>query len=89
MGYFLPHYGPKVLGRRVRTGPIATYLKLACAQTKAPLLKLWSHAHGRCDCYKKVMAGKYNIITLKEMRLLLAKTSREFPIKIRKRAAQQ
>ena len=30
-----------------------------------------------------------NITTLKEMRLLLAKTIREFTIKIKKRAAQQ
>ena len=37
----------RFFGRRVRTGPIATHLELACAQTKAPLLKLWSYAYGR------------------------------------------
>ena len=47
LGYLLPHYGPKVLGRRVKTGLIATHLKPACVQTKAPLFELWSHAHGR------------------------------------------
>ena len=41
LGCFLPRYGPKVLGRRVKTGLASTHPKPACAQTKALLLKLW------------------------------------------------
>ena len=85
----LPHYGPKVLGRRVRIGSIATHLRPACAQTKVPLLKLWSHAHGRWSCCKRVMASKYNITTIKKIRLLLDRISKEFSIKIKKRITQQ
>ena len=85
LGCLLPHYHPKVLGKRVRTDPIATHLEPACVQTKAPLLKLWSHAHGKWNCYKRVTAGKYNITTIKDKRSLLVKTSKGFP----KRAAQQ
>ena len=66
LGCLLPHYGPKVLGRRVKTSLIATHLKLACVQTKAPLFELWSYAHGRWNCYKRVMSNKYNITTVKE-----------------------
>ena len=43
----LPYYGPKVLGRKVMTDSIATHPEPVCAQTKIPLLKLWSHTHGR------------------------------------------
>ena len=81
LGYLLPHYGPKVLDRKVRIGPIATYLEPACAQTKAPLLKLLSHARGRWNYYKRVTVDKYNITTIKEKCLLLVKTSKEFTIK--------
>ncbi|KAL0009907.1 hypothetical protein SO802_005015 [Lithocarpus litseifolius] len=49
-----------VLGRRDRTGLTATHSKPTCAQSKAPLLKRWSHAHDRGSCYKKVMAGRYD-----------------------------
>ena len=63
------------------TGPIATHLEPAYVQTKAPLLKLWSHTYGRWNCYKRVMAGRYNITTIKDKCLLLVKTSKEFPIK--------
>ena len=31
--------------------------------------------------YKRVMASKYNITTIKDKRLLLVKTSKEIPIK--------
>ena len=55
-----------ILGRRVRTGLTAIHPKPACAQTKAPLLKFWSHAHGRGNYYKRVIAGKCNITTTKE-----------------------
>ena len=79
----------KVLGRRVRTGPIATHIMPTCTQTKAPLLKLWSHAHGKWSCYKRVMASKYNITTIKKIRLLLDRISKEFSIKIKKRITQQ
>ena len=65
LGYLLPRYSPKVLGRRVKTNLIATHPKLTCAQTKAPLLKLWWHAYGKGNCYKRVMAGRYNITTIK------------------------
>ena len=57
LGCLLPCYGPTVLGRRVRLDLTATHLKLAYAQTKAPLLKIWSHAHGRGNYYKGVMAA--------------------------------
>ena len=73
LGYLLPRYGLMVLGRRVRTGLIATHPKPACAQTKAHLLKFWSHAHGRGNCYKGVMTGRYNITTTKRKCLLSAK----------------
>ena len=59
-----------VLGRRIRTGLIATHPKLACAQTKALSLKLWSHAHGRGNCYKRVMTDRCNITTIKRICLL-------------------
>jgi len=62
-----------ILGRRVKTGLTATHLKLACAQTKAPSLKLWSYAHGRGNCYKRVIVGRYNITTTKGKCLLSAK----------------
>ena len=65
LGCLLLRYGPKVLGRRIRTGLTTTHPKLACAQTRAPLLKFWSLAHGRGNYYKRVMAGKYNITTTK------------------------
>ena len=73
-----------LLGRRVRTGLIATHLRPACAQAKALLLKLWSHAHGRWDCYIRVMTGKYNMTTIKEIYLLLDIISKWFSIKIKK-----
>ena len=65
LGCLLPRYGPMVLGRRVRTGFTATHPKPTCTQTKGPLLKLWSHAHGRGNCYKRVMTSRCNITTTK------------------------
>ena len=41
--------------------------------TKAHFLKPWSHAHGRGNCYKIVMAGKHNITTTKGICLLSAR----------------
>ena len=75
LGYLLLHWGLSVLGRRVRTGPIATHFDPACAQT-IPffLLKLLSHAHGMHNCYTKVMAGRYNGAIIKATHLLLDKT---------------
>ena len=35
------------------------------------LLKLWSHAHGRRNCYKRVMADRYNGTIIKATHLLL------------------
>jgi len=43
----------------------AIHTKPTCRQTKALLLKFWSHAHGRENYYKKVMAGSCNITTTK------------------------
>ena len=43
LGYLLPCYCPKVQGKRVKTDLIATHLKPACAQTKAPFLKNLDH----------------------------------------------
>ena len=73
LGYLLPRYGPMVLGRRVRTSLTATHPKPACAQTKTPLLKLWSDAHGKGNCYKRVMVDRYNITTTKGKCLLSAR----------------
>ena len=61
LGYILPRYGPMVLGRRVRIDLTTTHLKPACVQTKTPSLKPWSHAYGRENYYKRVMAGSYNM----------------------------
>ena len=77
----MSHYDPKVLGRRVKTDPIATHLEPTCAQTKTHLLKLWSHAHGKWNYYKRVTADKYNITSIKDKRLLLVKKRKKFPIK--------
>ena len=87
LGCLWPYYGPKVLRRKVKTGPIVTHLKPACTQTKAPLLKLWSHAHGRWNCYKRVIVGKYNLTTIKEIYLLLDKIRKGFSIKIKKKSS--
>ena len=67
-----------VLGRKVGTGLTATHPKPACAQTKAPLLKLWPHAHGRGNYYKRVMASRYNITTTKG-KCLLSTRKQEIP----------
>ena len=40
------------------------------------LLKLLSHAHGRRNCYNKVMAGRYNGAIIKATHLLLDKKKR-------------
>ena len=71
LGCLLSHYGPKVFGRRVKTGPIV----------HKPIQGEWSHAHGRWNCYKRVTADKYNITTIKDKRSLLVKKSKEFPIR--------
>ena len=57
LGCLLPRNGPKVLGRRVKTDLIVAHPKLAYVQTRAPLLKFWSHVHGKGNNYKRVMAG--------------------------------
>ena len=84
----LPYYGPKVLGRKVMTDSIATHPEPVCAQTKIPLLKLWSHTHGRWNWYRRIMAKKYNITTIKKIYLRLDKISKGFSVKIMKRTAQ-
>jgi len=66
LGYLLPRYGSMVLGRRVRTDLTATHPKPACVQTKTPSLKPWSHAHGKGNCYKRVIAGRCNMTTIKK-----------------------
>lgn len=43
-----------------------------CGGPRAPLLIPWSHAHGRWDYYKKVMAGKSNITTIKGNALIVS-----------------
>ena len=72
LGCLLPRYGLKVLGRRVRIGLAATHLKPVCAQTKTPLLKLWWHAYGRGNYYKRVIADRYNIATIKGSMLIVS-----------------
>jgi len=76
LSYLLPCYGLMVLGRRVRNGLTATHPKPTCAQTKAPSLKPWSHAHGRGNNYKRVMAGKCNMTTIKRKCLLSIRTQK-------------
>ena len=49
------------MDKRVGTGSIATHLGPACTQTMPRLSKLWSHAHGRQNCYKKVMVDTYSM----------------------------
>ena len=66
LGYLLPRYGPMVLGRRVKTGLTATHLKSAYVQTKAHSQKPWSHAYGRGNCYKIVMASRCNMTIIKK-----------------------
>ena len=73
LGCLLSCYGLMVLGRRVRTGLTITHSKSVCAKTKPTLLKLWSYAHGRGNCYKGVMTSKYNITTTKGKCLLSAR----------------
>ena len=51
----------------------ATHPKPAYAQTRVLLLKPWSHAHDRGNCYKKVMAGRCSIATTKGICLLLVR----------------
>jgi len=65
-----------VLGRRVRTSLTAIHPNLACVQTTAPLLKFWSHAHGRGNCYKRVMADMCNITTTKGNMLTVSQKTR-------------
>ena len=70
LGYLLPRYGPMVLGKKVRTGLTTTHPKPACAQTKTPSLKPWSHAHSKGNYYKRVMAGRCNMTIIKGICLL-------------------
>ena len=71
LGCLLPRYGLMVLGRKVKTGLTAIHTKPTCRQTKAPLLKFWSYAHGRENCYKRVMVGSCNITTTKGNMLIV------------------
>ena len=66
----LPRYSPMVLGKRVRTGLTAIHPKPTCAQARAHLLKPWTHAHGRGNCYKKVMADRCNMTIIRRICLL-------------------
>ena len=77
--------GPSVLDKRVGTGSIATHLDPDCAQTMPHLLKLWSHAHGRWSCYRRVMANKCNKNNDKRNTLLSSKASKISLIKIGKK----
>ena len=52
--------GLSVLDKRVGSGPIVTHLGPACAQIMSCLPKLWSHAHGRQSCCRRVMASRHN-----------------------------
>ena len=70
LGCLLSHYGPKVFGRRVKTGPIV----------HKPIQGEWSHAYDRWNYYKRVTTDKY-ITTIKDKRSLLVKKSKEFPIR--------
>ena len=70
LGCLLPRYGPMVLGRRVRISLTATHSKPACAQARAHLLRPWTRAHGRWNCYKKFMAGMCNMTIIRRICLL-------------------
>ena len=61
------------MDKRVETGLIATHLGPACAQIMPCLPKLWSHAHGRRSCYRRVMANTYSMTVIKTIHLLLDK----------------
>ena len=67
---------PSVLDKRVGIGLIATHFGPACTQTIPRLLKLWSHAHGRQSCYRRIMADIYNM-KIKAIRFLLDKINKE------------
>ena len=73
LGYLLPRYSLMILGRRVRIGLIVTHPKPACAQTRTPLLRPWTRAHGRGNCYKKVMEDRCNMTIMRRICLLLAR----------------
>ena len=79
----LLYWGPSVLDKRVVTGPIITHLSLACVQTIPRLPKLWSHAHGRQSCYRRVMADTYSM-TIKAIRFPLDKINNESLSKVGK-----
>ena len=79
----LPYWGPGVLDKRVRTGPISTHLGPICVQTMLCLLKLWSHANGKQSCYRKVVANTYSM-TIKTIRFLLDKINTESLSKVGK-----
>ena len=73
LGCLLPRYSPMVLGRKLRTGLTATHPKPTNAQARASLLRPWTRAHGRGNCYKKVMADKGNMTIIRRICLLSAK----------------
>ena len=79
----LLYWGPSVLDKRVGIGQITTHLGLACVQTIPRLSKLWSHAHGRRSCYRRVMADTYSM-TIKTIRFPLDKINKESLSKVGK-----
>ena len=72
------------MDKRAGISLIATHLGPACAQTMSRLPKLWSHAHGRQNCYRSVMAGTYNM-TIKAIRFPLDKINKESLSKVGKK----
>ena len=62
-----------ILGRRVKTGLTAIHLKPVCARARTPLLRPWTRAHDGGNYYKKVMADRCNITTIKRICLLSTK----------------
>ena len=65
--------GLNVPNKRVRIGPIVTHPGPACAQIMSHLPKLWSHAHGRQNCYRRVTTNKCNKMMIKEIHYCQAK----------------
>ena len=79
----LLYWGPSVLDKRAETGSIVTHLGLACAHAMPRLSKIWTHAHGRRRCCRKVMVDTYGM-TIKAIHFPLDKIGKESLSKIGK-----
>ena len=74
LGCLLLHCGPSVLGRRVRTGLIATHLGPAYAQTMPPFAETLVTCPWQAKLLQRVIADRYNGIIIKTTHLLSDET---------------